>query len=104
MHLYYSPQCSHCLRLIEKYDFSSFQSINVQQHSVPPQITSVPTIVDDKYNTYVGNQAFVFMDSIHGIQPYSFDVTNLTNKGFSFIDQNPSEMFYSENCNYTELN
>lgn len=104
MHLYYSRECVHCIRLIEKYNFSTFQCIDVQQHSPPHQITSVPAIVDDNSNIHIGNQAFLFMESLNGIQPYSFDVTNLANKGFSYIDKDPSEMFYSENCNYTELN
>jgi hypothetical protein len=104
MYLYYSPNCKHCARLIQTYDFSKFQCVDVHKYRVPPNVTSVPTIVDDADNAYVGSNTFRFMEGSAGIQPYSFDVTNLTNKGFSYIDKDPLEMFYCENSNYTEIN
>jgi hypothetical protein len=104
MYLYYSTGCKHCVRLMNAYDFGSFKRVDVQRNQIPPQITSVPTIVDDSNNLYVGSQTFDFMESKKGVQPYSFDVTNLTNKGFSYISENPLEMFYCENTNFTEIN
>ena len=104
MYLYYSPNCKHCARLMQTYDFRKFQCVDVHKYQVPPNVTSVPTIVDDANNVYVGSNTFRFMETSTGIQPYSFDVTNLTNKGFSYIDKDPLEMFYCENSNYTEIN
>jgi hypothetical protein len=104
MYLYYSLNCKHCVRLLQTYDFSSFRCVDVHKQPVPPSVASVPTIVDETNNIYVGSQTFSFMESRSGIQPYSFDVTNLTNKGFSYIDKDPQEMFYCENKNFTEIN
>lgn len=104
MYLYYSNRCKHCERLIQKYDFRTFKCIDVQTTQVPSAVTSVPTIVDDSNNMYVGKDSFNFMESLNGIQPYGFDLNNLTNKGFSFIDKDPHEMFYCENTNFTEIN
>jgi hypothetical protein len=60
--------------------------------------------MDDNNKLYVGKDTFTFMNEIGSVKPYGFDVHNLTNSGFSFIDKDPSEMFYCENDKYVEIN
>jgi len=104
MYLYYSNTCNHCQRLVKTYDFKTFKVVDVQKQQVPNNVKSVPTIIDDSNKTHVGKNAFAFMDDLRSVQPYGFEVSNLNNTGFSFIDKDPSEMFYCENKNYTEIN
>lgn len=104
MYLYYSTNCNHCKRLFATYNFDKFTLIDVEKQNRPSSIHSVPVIVDDDGQIHTGKETFTYMSGLEPVTPYGFALNNLTNHGFSFIDKDPSEMFYCENDKFIELN
>lgn len=102
--LYYSDRCPHCKQLTEKYNLHDFTMINIDtvaQNRLPPYVTMVPTVITpDKRHKYEGREVFDFVRSVSDVEAYAFNVSNNTNKGFSFIGSD----HYAEQNNYCPLN
>lgn len=105
--LFYSTKCAHCARLFQENpsikDRFTLQNID-QTPQVPAFLRVVPTLVvqdRDKNQIYEGTDVFrVVQESVQdSVQPYALSCSNLTNKGFSFIDTD--HPVYSEQQNYS---
>lgn len=101
--LYYSERCPHCTKLLEKYNMSNFKLVCVDKihpQNVPPYVTVVPTVVTaDNTHKYEGKDVFEYISTTVQLEPYAFDMSNNTNKGFSFIGSD----IYTEQKNYCEF-
>lgn len=101
--LYFSPQCNHCVKLISLINGvselkSQFDLIDVQQHNIPPQIKSVPTILIEKHKIAAGRQAFSFVEEERKLYLDAFE--HGFGNGFSYID---SDGLCENNSNFTFL-
>lgn len=105
--LFYSTKCAHCARLFQENpqikDSFNLQNID-QAPQVPAFLRVVPTLVvqdrqQNKSQVYEGTDVFrVVQESVREVEPYALSCSNLTNKGFSFIDTD--HPVYSEQQNY----
>lgn len=102
--LYYSDRCPHCKQLMDKYTLKDFRMINIDTLApdrLPPYVTMVPTVITpDNQHKYEGREVFDYVRSVSDVEAYAFDVSNNTNKGFSFIGTD----HYAEQNNYCPLN
>lgn len=101
--LYYSEKCPHCTKLLEQYNMSNFELVcidKIHPRNLPPYVTMVPTVVtSDKTHKYEGKDVFEYVRMSVQVEPYAFDMSNNTNKGFSFIGSD----IYTEQQNYCEF-
>jgi hypothetical protein len=101
--LYYSTRCPHCKQLIEQYNLNEFTMIsvdNVAPDRLPSYVTMVPTVITpDKMHKYEGREVFDYVQRTSKVEPYAFDMSNNTNKGFSFIGND----HYTEQNNFCQL-
>lgn len=103
--LYFSEKCNHCQKLMSENNLKDYEFVNVdlQMHNLPQYVTMVPTIVTaDKQSKYEGKAAFAYVQHTSVIEPYAFNCSNNTNRGFSFITS--SNPVYSEQTNYSSIN
>lgn len=88
--LYYSPQCSHCNKLLGLINDTEelkaqFNLINISQHTqIPQHIRSVPTILIDKHKIAAGRQAFQFIEEERKLYLNAFE--HGFGGGFSYIE------------------
>lgn len=101
--LYYSNNCPHCKNLLEQYNLNAFRTVcidGVHPAKLPPYVTMVPTMVtSDGSHKYEGKDVFEYVRSTAQVEPYAFDMSNNTNKGFSFIGSD----VYTEQKNYCAI-
>lgn len=101
--LFYSNRCPHCKQLIEQYNLNEFTMIsvdNMEPGLLPSYVTMVPTVITpDKKHKYEGREVFDYVRTTSKVEPYAFDMSNNTNKGFSFIGND----HYAEQNNYCPL-
>jgi hypothetical protein len=102
--IYYSEKCSHCSRLLAENNLESYTLVNIDVPgaTIPDYVSAVPTLLDisDK-RKYEGTAVFLFVKDNTTIEPYTFNCTNNTNTGFSFI--NSERPVYSEQSNYAHI-
>lgn len=102
--IYYSDKCSHCTRLLEENNLESYTLMNIDRpgFNIPDYITAVPTLLDvSAQRKYEGTAVFTFVKDNTKIEPYTFNCTNNTNSGFSFIHS--ERPVYSEQKNYADI-
>lgn len=105
--LFYSTKCAHCARLFQEHPHikDNFSLHNIDQaQQVPAFLRVVPTLViqdpeNNKSSIYEGTDVFRYVQDRPEVQPYALSCSNLTNKGFSFIDTD--HPVYSEQKNYS---
>ena len=104
--LLYSTKCAHCARLFQENPHikDTFTLINLDELQQPPAfLRVVPTLVvqneNSKQQIYEGTDVFRFIEDRPMVEPYTLSCSNLTNKGFSFIDT--ERPVYSEQQNYS---
>ena len=101
--LYYSEKCPHCTKLLAQYNMSNFKLVcvdNINPQNIPTYVTMVPTMVTaDNTQKYEGKDVFEYVNMSVQMEPYAFDMSNNTNKGFSFIGHD----VYTEQKNYCEF-
>ena len=89
--LYYSKQCPWCAQFMQKATqadiLSGFNMIDVYSSTIPipPQVTSVPSIVIDSMQFYKGSDAFAWLENEvkKTVTNYDIDARGLE---FSIID------------------
>jgi hypothetical protein len=114
--LYYSARCEHCKRLFAEFQLQpntnntglSLVDVDNSQEALPPYLRVVPTLVLGGTNEkYEGKDVFSALrarlvqqqqSKTPVVEPYAFSCSNVTNKGFSFI--NTDHPVYSEQANY----
>ena len=118
--LYYSTRCPHCVRLIAEFNLTNQNGlcmIDIDTHTdaLPSFLRVVPTLIIGNKEKYEGKDVFSALrsrfaqaqraqpQSQHNqenptVEPYAFSCSNVTNKGFSFIDT--EHPVYSEQQNY----
>ena len=105
--LFYSAKCAHCTRLFQENPHiqDNFTLYNINQtQQIPDFLRVVPTLViQDPENkqriVHEGTDVFRFVEERPPVEPYALSCSNLTNKGFSFIDTD--HPVYSEQKNYS---
>lgn len=105
--LFYSTRCPHCARLFREHpDAQTLTLVDVDhQTNVPEFLRVVPTIVvqeerNKKPELIEGTTRVFeyFAEHPEGIEPYTFQCSNATNRGFSFIHS--ERPVYSEQDNF----
>jgi glutaredoxin-related protein len=101
--LYFSNHCPHCKTMFDKFDTDNFNKVCIDKmnpRNIPSYVTMVPTVVtSDKTQKYEGKDVFEYMRMSMQVEPYAFDMSNNTNKGFSFLGSD----VYTEQKNYYDL-
>jgi hypothetical protein len=106
--LFYSTRCPHCARLFRDHpDAQNLSLVDIDQTAHLPQfLRVVPTIVvqeeSQKPDVIEGTTRVFeyFAEHPEGVEPYSFACSNVTNKGFSFIDSDRPVYSEQENFSY----
>jgi hypothetical protein len=102
--LYFSPQCSHCNKLISVIESTAelkeqFEFVNISSgQPIPQQIRSVPTILIEKHKIASGRQAFAFVEEEKKLYLNAFE--HGFGNGFSYIE---SEGLCENSSNFTYL-
>lgn len=121
--LFYSNRCSHCQRLFAEFGLLqqpnsgiTLIDIDTNTQNIPPYLQVVPTLILEGAEKYEGKDVFNALrarlapmqrttasqsqqpPTTQTVEPYAFSCSNVTNKGFSFIDTD--HPVYSEQANY----